>query len=166
MRITKMNLVLNEDCSTRLETESCKEYDELDRLDKPWKVAKVLVNCFSLDKRAEEYTYLIATTSQCMPIGFFEISHGTCNAALVGVREIMIRALMVGAVNIMLVHNHPSGFCNPSKEDEKITKELAKAGKLVGIHFLDHIIIGNDCYYSFREQDRMREEKTDRELTF
>ena len=85
MRITKMNLVLNEDCSTRLETESCKEYDELDRLDKPWKVAKVLVNCFSLDKRAEEYTYLIATTSQCMPIGFFETSHGTCEKQILNI---------------------------------------------------------------------------------
>ncbi|MCI5806916.1 MAG: hypothetical protein MR029_11405 [Clostridium sp.] len=41
-----------------------------------------------------------------MPIGFLEISHGTCNAALVGVSEIMIRALIVGTVNIMLVHNH------------------------------------------------------------
>lgn len=155
MRITKMNLVLNEDCSTRLETESCNEYDELDRLDKPWKVAKVLVNCFSLDKRAEEYTYLIATTSQCMPIGFFEISHGTCNATLVGVREIMIRALMVGAVNIMLVHNHPSGICTPSQEDEEVTQELKAASKLLGIRFLDHIIIGRDCYYSFMEHNML-----------
>lgn len=155
MRITKMNLVLNEDCSTRLETESCNEYDELDRLDKPWKVAKVLVNCFSLDKRAEEYTYLIATTTQCVPIGFFEVGHGTCNSALVGTREIMIRALMSGAVNIMLAHNHPSGICTPSQEDEEVTQELKAASKLLGIRFLDHIIIGRDCYYSFMEHNML-----------
>lgn len=79
------------------------------------------------------------------------IGKGTVNNCLVCNREIFIRALLSGAVNIILCHNHPSGETTPSSEDIKITKAVSEAGKLIGITLLDHIIIGGDSYYSFDE---------------
>lgn len=56
-------------------------------------------------------------TCKCKPISFFEVSHGTHNASLADGREILIRALLCGAANIIIVHNHPSGVPEPSRED-------------------------------------------------
>lgn len=80
------------------------------------------------------------------------ISKGTVNAALVTPREIFIQALHYHAVGIILVHNHPSGDPSPSREDIEITKRVGKVGDLIGIELLDHLIIGDKKYISFREQ--------------
>lgn len=63
-----------------------------------------------------------------------------------------MKALLCGAVSIIVVHNHPSGDAAPSKEDINVTKRIKKAGEVIGIGLLDHIIIG-DGYYSFLEND-------------
>ncbi len=73
---------------------------------------------------------------------------GTVNAALIEPREIFIEAMRHNAVNIIIVHNHPSGDPTPSKEDILITKRIYEAGKLVGIPLLDHIIIGGRRFES------------------
>ena len=78
--------------------------------------------------------------------------YGTYNSSLVGIREIMIRALLCGASNIIIIHNHPSGVSEPSKEDKAITEKLEKAAELIGIHFCDHIIIGRGNFFSFRKE--------------
>ena len=65
---------------------------------------------------------------------------------MISPREIFIEAMKHEAVNIILVHNHPSGHPVPSQADIEITKNIASVGKLLGIHLLDHIIIGNRCY--------------------
>lgn len=80
------------------------------------------------------------------------ISKGTVNAALVTPREIFIQALHYHAVGIILVHNHPSGDPSPSREDLEITKRIGEVGDLIGIELLDHLIIGDKKYISFREQ--------------
>lgn len=80
------------------------------------------------------------------------ISRGTVNSSIISVRDILIEALRHEAVNVVLVHNHPSGNPNPSKEDVTVTKAVDKACALVGIKLNDHVIIGNNKYYSFREQ--------------
>lgn len=151
MQITKMNLILNEDCSTKLIKEYSKEYTGLDNLDTPEKVADVMNKFFGLDKQAEEYLYLISMTAKCKPIGFFEVTHGTCNASMVGIREILIRALLSGAVNIIIAHNHPSGISEASEQDLLVTQRLSEASNLIGLQFVDHIIIGKDNYYSFHQ---------------
>lgn len=110
---------------------------------------------FQLSEQAEEYVYLIAMTAKCQPISFFEVSHGTCTASLVGTREIFIRALLCGAVNLIIIHNHPSGVVAPSREDIAITKQIHKAAKILGLRFCDHIIIGREGYYSFSENSDM-----------
>lgn len=79
------------------------------------------------------------------------ISQGTVHSTLISPREIYICAMKHGAVSIILVHNHPSGDCTPSTEDMELTMRTIEAGKNLGIELLDHIIIGGDTYYSFKE---------------
>ena len=62
-----------------------------------------------LSDKAKEYMYLICMNAGCMPVGFFEVAHGTCHAAVVGMREIFVRTLLCGASDIVVVHNHPGG---------------------------------------------------------
>ncbi|OPX97448.1 MAG: hypothetical protein A4E58_01396 [Syntrophorhabdus sp. PtaB.Bin006] len=76
---------------------------------------------------------------------------GTVNHAMPIVREIIHAALQKFASAIICVHNHPSGNIKPSPEDERFTRELSAAGKLMGIKVLDHIIIGGDSFYSFAD---------------
>ena len=60
---------------------------------------------------------------------------------------------MVNATSFIMLHNHPSGDCEPSMEDKLITQKLKKASVLMDMDFLDHIIIGDKAYISFREQE-------------
>jgi DNA repair protein RadC len=82
-------------------------------------------------------------------IDISDAAAGTVNQAMPIIREIIHAALQKFATAIICVHNHPSANITPSLEDEKFTKELAAAGKLMGIKVLDHIIIGGDTFYSF-----------------
>ena len=77
---------------------------------------------------------------------------GTVNASIFSPREIFLEALRKNAVNIILLHNHPSGEVKPSKADLLGTKRVLDAGKLIGISLLDHIIIGDRKFYSFKEE--------------
>ncbi len=77
---------------------------------------------------------------------------GTLNESVVHPREIFKSAILENSANIILIHNHPSGDLNPSEEDIKTTKELVKAGEILGIKVLDHIIVGNNSFFSFLEE--------------
>ncbi|MBR5337330.1 MAG: DNA repair protein RadC [Lachnospiraceae bacterium] len=79
------------------------------------------------------------------------ITIGTINASIAAPREIFIEALKQEAVYIVLIHNHPSGSASPSKGDELVTKRIKECGELIGIKVIDHIIIGDNKYFSFRE---------------
>ncbi len=98
-----------------------------------------------------EMVILLLLNSACELIKDITISQGTVNSALFSPREIFIAALDHDAVNIILVHNHPSGNTKPSKNDIAATKRVVEAGELIGIQVLDHIIIGDRKYTSFKE---------------
>ena len=66
-------------------------------------------------------------------------------------REIFAEAIKERAVSVVIVHNHPSGQLTPSQADRILTARISKAGKLLGIKVLDHLIISTNGYYSFRE---------------
>ncbi len=83
------------------------------------------------------------------------ISVGSLNASIVHPREVFNRAIRRNAASIIAVHNHPSGHISPSKEDINITKRLYEVGQLVGIPLIDHIIIGKNKYYSFKEENQL-----------
>lgn len=125
------------------------ELDEM-ILDSPDKVEKMMKSVFRLHKETEEYLYEICFNAKMKPIAVFEVSHGTVNASLVSPREVYQKALLVGAVYVMVVHNHPSGDVTPSREDNKVVEKLKEAGKLIGVDLIDSIIIGDSCY-SYRQ---------------
>ena len=99
----------------------------------------------------QEHMKLLLLNSKSMLIGESDISKGTVNASLITPRELFIEALQKNAVAIVIMHNHPSGDPTPSQEDILTTNRIKNAGSLIGIELLDHIIIGNNCYISFRE---------------
>ncbi len=66
-------------------------------------------------------------------------------------------AILSNASNIILAHNHPSGNPEPSRQDMDMTKRLAEAGRLLGIEVLDHVIVSDDRYFSFREEKLLPE---------
>ena len=80
------------------------------------------------------------------------MSDGSATMSLISPREIFLEALRCQAVSIILVHNHPSGDPSPSKADMELTGQLAGMGQMLGIPLLDHVIIGDNRYMSFREE--------------
>jgi DNA repair protein RadC len=83
------------------------------------------------------------------------LSVGTLDASIVHPREIFREATAGGAAAIVLFHNHPSGDPEPSREDRRLTDRLIAAGVVMGIDVLDHIILGDACYFSFREKETL-----------
>lgn len=79
------------------------------------------------------------------------ISVGILNATLISTREIFIRALKEEAAYIMILHNHPSGDPTPSRQDQQITNKIKEVSILVDIPLIDHIIIGDNRYISFKQ---------------
>ncbi|SHI43679.1 RadC family protein [Propionispora hippei] len=80
------------------------------------------------------------------------ISVGTLNASLVHPREVFREVIHYPAASVILLHNHPSGDPNPSKDDIALTKKLIDAGKILDISVLDHVIIGDNKYVSLKEK--------------
>ena len=90
--------------------------------------------------------------AKCKLLGNEIISIGTVCASLVSPREIFLKAFEYHAVHIILLHNHPSGIPTPSQQDKRVTIQIKQCGELLGIQLSDHIIIGDNEYYSYREQ--------------
>lgn len=151
-RMTKYKTKLTENKRVVLEKEvsmNCPDLSVIIR--SPEDVANVGKNFMRIHEEPEEYMYMLCLNTKNRIIGVFEISHGTVNSSVVGVREIFQKALLVNAVNIILMHNHPSGDPKPSNEDIAVTKRIVNAGDLLGVQLLDHIIIG-DQYVSLKEK--------------
>lgn len=83
------------------------------------------------------------------------ISRGTVDASVITPREILIEALRCQAVNLIVLHNHPSGNPTPSREDICLTERIRQSAGMIGMHLVDHIIIGDQTYYSFAENDML-----------
>jgi DNA repair protein RadC len=85
-------------------------------------------------------------------IGVYKVSNGGLTGTVADVRLIFVAALKAAAGSIILAHNHPSGNLNPSGEDSKLTLKIRDAGKLLDIQVLDHLILGEEGYFSFADQ--------------
>jgi DNA repair protein RadC len=103
------------------------------------------------DKKQEYFIALLLNTKNQI-IRDEVISLGTLNASLIHPREVFRSAIRAGSNAIILVHNHPSGGCKPSFEDKEVTKILLKAGEVLQIKVLDHVIIGKDNFFSLKEK--------------
>ena len=86
-----------------------------------------------------------------------QVSEGTLNASVVHPREVFAPAMLHRAACVLAAHNHPSGDPAPSIEDRKLTQALEATGTVMGIPLLDHIIIGDGRYFSFRENGYLDE---------
>ncbi|MFH1591961.1 MAG: DNA repair protein RadC [Candidatus Woesearchaeota archaeon] len=141
--------------------EICKRYNKLVNggydnkiKHKSIKTAKDVFNIFS-DKfrnHKKEVLNLILLDSKNKIISVKEeISIGILNSSLIHPREIFREAIKEGANSVILIHNHPSGDPQPSQKDKEITEKLSEAGKLLGVNLLDHVIIGKESHWSFKE---------------
>ena len=138
--------------SVELVKEESKRYEiENESLTTPKKMCEVLIKTLKLDKRTQETFCLLAFDTNLRLIGVFEVSVGVINAAHVDMRAIFQRAFLCNAYAIAVAHNHPSGSARPSSEDRRITERIKRASDLLGIRFLDHVIVGEDSFYSFLE---------------
>jgi DNA repair protein RadC len=104
---------------------------------------------------------VIYLNGQNQIIDIIDLFEGTVNASSIYPREIMKAAIKQDAVSLIFVHNHPSGDPQPSRYDKEVTRELVFAGNIMHIRVLDHIIIGNDRYYSFAAEGLIEEYETD-----
>ena len=105
-----------------------------------------------LRDRLTEVFYVLVLDSKNGLKGEFELSRGTLNASLVHPREVYKAAIDNVAASIIVVHNHPSGNPEPSREDIEITRQLAETGKVVGIPLHDHLIVAGNSYTSLAEK--------------
>ena len=102
-----------------------------------------------------EYIFLLLLDSGLHLIEERILSKGTVNASLLSPREVFINAFQGKAANIMLLHNHPGGNPTPSENDLRITERVREVGQMVDIPLFDHIIIGDNSYFSFQESHLM-----------
>lgn len=96
-------------------------------------------------------TILLDTKNQVIKI--VDISMGSLNSSIVHPREVFSEAVKCGSNSVIFVHNHPSGDPAPSHEDLQTTQRLVNAGNILGIKVLDHIIVGDGRFISFKERD-------------
>jgi len=99
-----------------------------------------------------EEMYVILLNRANVIIGNFKVSQGGISAAVVDIRLILKPAIESLASGIILVHNHPSGNLNPSREDKQVTTRLKEAAKLMDISLLDHLIIAGKLWFSFADE--------------
>ena len=107
-----------------------------------------------LHKTKEQFMLALLDTKNKI-IATPTISIGSLSASVVHPREVFAETIKYPCASIILVHNHPSGDPPPSREDIVVTERLCKASKIMDIHILDHIIIGNKSYCSMKEKGNM-----------
>ena len=120
---------------------------------KPINSAKDVYDIFVDEMRPykKEVLKVVLLDTKNVPISIKEVSVGTLNSSLIHPREVFKDAIKESANSIILVHNHPSGNCEPSSEDIEMTKLLVQAGEHLGVKVLDHVIIGKKKYWSWKE---------------
>lgn len=151
MRVTTYKVVLTDNYHNSLLKERSINYGKIAKLQNPVDIYTLMNDVFHLNQMAEEFMYILAMNAGNSLNGVFELSHGNATSTFAFPREVLIRCLLCGATSFIMVHNHPSGDTYPSKDDILATKEMTQAAELIGITFLDHIIIGQYSYYSFKQ---------------
>ena len=99
-----------------------------------------------------EMVCVVNLDNKMKPINYNVVSIGSIDQSMVPIQNVYKSSILSNAASIMLLHNHPSGDAAPSAEDTAVTEKIARAGSLIGIRLLDHIIIGDRRFVSLREQ--------------
>ena len=147
-RITKYDV--------RLVKESASNYEyDTGAMNNPYKVYRLINAIFDLESRCEEHFVMLALDTKLKVVGAFDIHTGTSKSSPVSAKSIFTRAMLCNATSIIVAHNHPSGNPKPSRDDMSTTRKLEKAGELLEIRLIDHIIIGDGEYYSFKQEGEL-----------
>jgi len=122
-------------------------------IDSPENAYRIILENWNRDRieLLEEFKILLLNRRNRV-LGFVNLSQGGISGTIADAKIIFAIALKACASGIILSHNHPSGEPNPSEADILLTKKLFQAGELLDIPILDHIIICNDSFYSFKEE--------------
>ena len=107
----------------------------------------------SPEPRGPEHFVALYLNGQHQVAAYSIVSIGTANQAPVSPREVFQRAVLTGAISIVVAHNHPSKSTVPSHEDRAVTTRLREAGELLGIKVLDHVIVTNSAFLSMKDDD-------------
>jgi DNA repair protein RadC len=121
----------------------CRSSEDVER------VARSIYATLDADK---EHFLLLVMNNKNRVNGFKVISTGSLTASLVHPREVWRSALALCAAAVVFVHNHPSGDPAPSPEDQDITRRLKETGDLLGIRVLDHVVLGQERFFSFSDR--------------
>lgn len=140
MRVTEYSVLL-QDGVPSLVKEKAVNYSTIERIKSPQDVVSVMRDIFCADVRAEEHVWMMSLKSNLLK-GVFELSHGNDSSCYCSSVSIFKRLLLSGGTEFILIHNHPSKYCKPSKEDIDATKKIMIISKLMEVQLLDHIIIG------------------------
>lgn len=126
--------------------------NDLGILRDPESAVSILASIYKdLDADQEHFTILTLNKANKVT-GFKTLFSGGQDESIVDIKVLFRNALLMGATGIMLCHNHPSGRVEPSQSDIHMTKKILEASEIIGIKVLDHIILGNNQYLSFREK--------------
>ena len=128
----------------------------VDNFTEPKAIYDLMTDGFHMYEKADEYVYMGAFNNKMKLLGMFEISHGLGDSSLIDARCVYMRALQIGASNIVVIHNHPSGIPLPSRDDFNVFRRIRDAGELLGIPLVDFIVIGCGDFVSFKEKDLLK----------
>jgi len=120
----------------------------------PEKVAEFL-RAIGLASQEQEHLVALIMNPKNMVVGYYTVVIGLVDTAYAHPREVFRYAIMLNASSsgIILAHNHPSNHVEPSADDIRLTNNMRDAGNIIGIKLLDHIIVGETSYFSFREKN-------------
>lgn len=139
--------------NNKLRLRVCRRFEVKLPFSSPDVITQFCINSLKLDTYAEEYAYLFVLDPKCTVLGIFELSHGAIDTTILSVRELMIRVLLCGGIGFVVVHNHPSGYAEPSGADIENARVIQDAANLMHISFFDNLIISKDHYLSFKEEN-------------
>lgn len=144
-----INLTFNRIVLVKEKT-SC--YDIPRFITSPHDASQAIRTVFHLQEESQEVFGAIFLDTKNKIIGIHQISKGSIHASIASSRDVFKIALLHNASSIILFHNHPSGNPHPSDNDRQVTNNMKSAGKLLEIQVLDHIIIGDDTFFSFQSE--------------
>jgi len=116
-------------------------------------VAREIFNKCKCQLELKEYFFIILLNRANEVIGYHKLSEGGICGTVVDIRIAFGTALKSLASGMILIHNHPSGNLKPSEADLRITKQFTESGKLLEVMVHDHLIITEEAYYSFADED-------------
>ena len=147
----RLNLNLLGELAIRYEVETKPERPEdVPTIYRPESVVDLLSD--EMSQLAQEQVRVLLLDRKNRVVGQRTIYQGNGYAALVRPAEVFRPAVIEAVPHIVVVHNHPSGDPDPSREDIQLTKHLAEVGQLLGIELLDHVVIGSDGWVSLKGQ--------------